>query len=953
MIFLQRVAEDLYQKFGKDISTIAMVFPNKRPAAYLRKWLGGVITEPVWSPPMFTIHEFILSATDRLPADRLLQVFQLFEAYREVMSAAGEPFNDTFDTFYPFGEILLNDFTDLESNLAVVEDVYATLFQIEQLEKSFEYLTPSQKDYLRQFWASFSEEKLSRQQDKFLRLWKYLPHIYRRFTELLAHQQLINTGTAYRLLASDEHDRKDFDNRFTRVAFIGFNALNQAEISLFRKWKESGKALFYFDADEYYIDDELQEAGRFLRRNLKLFGNEIETGNAIRNKNKNVSYIPLEGDAAQVQVIANLLHQETGGVNPDQTAILLADEKQLMPLLSSLPESLPVNITMGFPLQRSLVWSLISNLLELQRAYHQYGGSRVHIEPLLAFLEHPWLLSYAPAREAAKRFIDGQSILVPAEIIMAEKDDLLVEMISRVDKPEQIFQLIRKFTTWWLNNPQGSEQTVLEIQLATAALEQVNRLDDLVGKFEAHLSIPFVVDAIRSVLSGMTVPLEGDPLEGIQIMGLLESRGLDFENVYLLQMNEGIFPRRAAAPTFLPDSIRRAFHLSVLENQDSIFAYVFYRLLQHARQVTCTWNNIVSEQSTGEKSRFLTQLHYESGLAVHVKKYALPVTAYWKPSITIPKDARTMGLLKRFSHPNNKLTPSAINTYLDCRLRFFYQYVSRIKEPESAIDIMDPRLVGKILHSCLELLYKKLEKQKGNRTVEKSDIAVMEAWLDESVLDIAFSVEILGSAALPFSFSGSTLVLRDIIRSYARTILKADEVYAPFIMEEMEANVAVPYTVRLEERAIPIFLGGYIDRIDRRNGIYRIIDYKTGRDDKEIPSVESLFARDKKRNKAALQTILYAWVLQQQKPAAVSIETGLYDLRNMTGSPVTFDWRFRLTGKNQRETISHSNHAYYEAEVMERLSAVIGEIFDESVAFDQTTLMEKCRQCPYDVLCGR
>ncbi|MCA0398978.1 MAG: PD-(D/E)XK nuclease family protein [Bacteroidetes bacterium] len=951
--FLYEVAEHAYKRFGKDLSRVAFVFPNKRPAIYLRKWLGELIEEPIWSPPMMTIHEFIFSSTHRLPADKLVSRFLLFEAYEEVFSEANEPYNNRFEDFFNFSEILLNDFTELEANGASIGDVYANLRAMGELSAGLDYLTEEQQRYLERFWSSFSIHRMSRQQEKFIRLWEKLPAIYNRFSEKLAKQGLIDTGTAYRALAAGQHDKTDFDAAYSHIAFVGFNALNQSEQKIFTNYKEAGRALFYFDADLHYIDDPLQEAGRFIRRNLQLFGNELAAGDTIRSSKKRIEVLMVEGDAAQAGLVPQLLAEiEDLKTHPEKTALLLADESQLEPVLQSLPPGIKVNITMGYALKRSVIYPLVLAYLKYAVGAAQQQNKYVFYEPVFQLLEHPWLQAYEPAVALRKQLQQEVSIRIPVSALLATGDPLLQKIFTPLTDPMALFDGIRNLLQWWSGAGNKARQTDMLRQLATAAWQQLNRLEGLLSTFSQHLSIGFVADTIQMSLFSLSVPLEGEPLEGLQIMGLLESRGLDFEQYILLQVNDGILPKRSAAPTFLPDSIRRAYQLSVLENQDSIFAYVFYRLLQRSSRAWMTYNTLVTDQSTGEPSRFLAQLAYETKMDLVKKQVSIPLKAYWKEAIQVEKTEPVLGLLKRFTNVHKKLTPTAINNYLDCRLKFYFSQLAEIKEPEVFLTELDAKTVGTIFHRVLENLYTDLVTQKKREKVDKADIQYMRAQLP-TALDKAFS-EVLTGTDKPFVFSGSFLVLREIIASYAKKVLAVDEVYAPFSLVSMERQLAVQVPITVSGKKEMIWLGGYVDRIDWKEGVYRIIDYKTGADERKIQSIASMFDRENpQRNKAALQTLVYAWVLQREEREKISVETGIYDVRAMGKSPEDFSWQFVLKETGTPEKIDHLAFAQYEAAIWEKLMEVIVEIFDPSIPFNQTNLVEKCVHCAYNKLCSR
>jgi ATP-dependent helicase/nuclease subunit B len=955
-MFLQEVAKDLYTRFGKNISELALVFPNKRPALYIRKWLGEEISGPLWSPELFTIHEFIQRSTSKLSADRLQQSFLLFESYCEIMQQQGEEYTTSFENFFGFGEILLNDFTELESNLAAIEDVYANLYQVEQIEKGFDYLSEEQQQYLKRFWTSFSADHMSRQQEKFIRLWKHLPAIYNRFKEQLSGMGLVNTGTIYRELVNQTNDQKGFIDAYKKIIFIGFNALNQAELKLFQRYKEQGKALFYFDADQHYLEDELQEAGRFMRRNIRLFGNEAPLLNGIKRTDRPVHVITAEGDAAQVRLIPQLLKElPKVSRSTDAVAVLLSDEKQLLPLLHALPDDFPVNITMGYELQQSPVFSMIRSILDIHVSLSKNQHKKTFYQPLVQFLQHPWLQHHPPATEFAQTILTKGMITVHQQQLEELADPFLQNLFTEITSPRQLFDRIKQLLEWWSVHTPVNNQTELQRQLVTAAYLQLNRLEDLLQQYQQYTSVQFVAETIVRVLSSLSVPLEGEPLKGLQVMGLLESRGLDFDRIILLNVNEGVLPKRSAAPSFLPDSIRRAFSLSVLENQDTIFAYVFYRLLQRSSEMWCTYNSIVSDQSTGEKSRFLTQLEHETNIPFLYRSLLLPVNPTPKEPITISKDAGILKTMHRFSMEQSKLSPSAINNYIDCRLKFYFSKIARIREPDEFPEEIDPRTLGLILHKTMEFLYQKLEQTRGNKQVLPEDFKFLQQWLTETELDRAFASEIRKDPGSTIHYNGTYLVVREVLLSYAQAVLEADERYAPFTMVQMEAEVSIPVSFDVHGKKTSIQLGGYIDRIDEKEGVYRIIDYKTGKDSKTIPSVESLFDREKTdRNKAALQTFIYSWVLQRTGNTHRKIETGLYDIRNLKKEKENFDWRFNLKeGRGQQTSITHHLHADIELQVIEKMIPVLQEIFDPAVPFDQTSLVEKCQYCPYKILCGR
>ncbi|ULQ51690.1 PD-(D/E)XK nuclease family protein [Flavihumibacter fluvii] len=950
-MFLKEVAAALYHRFGPGLSKLAIVFPNKRPAVYFRQHLGNLIDKPIWSPDLLTIHEFIQLSDRKLPADRLLQSFLLYEAYAAEMLEQGETNIPSYERFYALGEILLNDYAELESNAIAINDLYSNMANIAAIEQGLDYLTPEQQDYLQRFWKNFSTERLSAQKEKFLQLWRVLPAIFGRFSKMLDEKGLTTTGTLYRNLVHGGNTETDFAAAYDQLVFVGFNALNQAELQLFSKWKKEGKALFFFDADVHYIQDPLQEAGLFLRRNLQLFGNELETRNEINRADRPVHIIAAEGNAAQVRLLPQLLQQVPDlAEHPEKVAIFLADEQQLMPVLHALPDHIPfINITMGYSLVQSPVFSLVQTIINVQLSLQQNGGKRIYYQPLLQLLQHPYLYEVKAAEDLVATITKRSQVSIPAAQWESIEEKRIAKIVRPVEHPIDVIACIKNVLELQAESMGQGAIASLEAQLITAAYYQLNRLEGLLQQFNRQLSLAFIGETILQVLRSLSVPLEGEPLKGLQVMGLLESRGLDFEHIILLNVNEGVLPKKAAAPTFIPDSIRRAYGLSVMEKQDAIFAYVFYRLLQRSHTVYCLYNSTVDDHGTGEQSRFISQLEHETRIPFIHNSIQVNISPEAKPPIVIQKDERVMHTMRKFM--GAPLSPSAINTYLDCRLRFYFSKIARIEEPESFQDAIDARMLGNILHRAMQFLYLDLARSKSNnKTVAAIDFAFLKENIPGAV-DRAFGKELAGDETIRVNYTGTYTVIVEVIKVYIQAILDCDERYAPFTIKHLEQGVDSQYTVAVNGKEWTIKIGGIIDRVDEKNGVYRIIDYKTGKDKKSFSDIAALFDReDANRNKAALQTFIYAHVLQQQLPANTALVAGIYDVRNMRKEGEAFNWQFTTDNET---AVTHQLMPGLVGETMAQVQLVLEELFDPAVPFNQATAIEKCQYCPYKVLCGR
>ncbi|XZF13309.1 PD-(D/E)XK nuclease family protein [Chitinophagaceae bacterium MMS25-I14] len=949
--FLQITAQDIYRQFGNDIASLAIVFPNKRPAIYFRQELGRLLQQPVWSPDLYTIYEFIEQSTHLLPADRFVQSFVLYDAY---VTVAGQQGADalSYESFYAMGEILLNDFNEIDAYLVDATSLYSYLQQVEQIEKGFDYLTEEQQSLLKRFWKTFSAERLSSQQEKFIRLWGMLPDIYTLFHQQLQTQNLATYGNIYRTLATDIKHQTFFTNRWKKIVFVGFNALNKAEEIFLKKLQEDGKALFYFDTDPLYLDDAIHEAGLFLRRNIQRTGlkNSFPVGpSLINDKEKTISIVSASGTTAQAHLLPQLLKQWKHDPEKPETAILLADEKMLMPVLHALENDVPVNITMGFPLPQSNLFTLIRSFLHLQEQLGRSSKEKIYYKDINALLLHPLLhIRDQKLLKIVQQLQDDNQVWVPVSFLLQQPHELMELLFRPATTNEALLLRLLQLLEWIAQT--GRKFTDIETTLLKETFQAVTRVAGLFRENLRTVSVSFACSILMKILQTITIPLEGEPLRGIQIMGLLESRALDFKNIILLGANEGILPKAAAAPSFIPDSIRRAFGLSVTENQDAIFAYVFYRLLQRSENIHLLYNHIVDEQSTGEYTRFIRQLQYETEADIRFQQLKQSLLPSGTNVISIPKEGKVWGTLQGYLSGVKGLTPSAINAYIDCRLKFYFSKVAGLEAPQEMMEKIDAATFGNILHHCMEKLYGDLRKEKKSGLVTAADITLLRTRLDGQV-DISFAKTMLKKEAAQYEFSGNEHIIREVVKQYAQRILDADERYAPFEIVQMEKWMDATYSFSVNDRIQYIKLGGYMDRVDRKNDIYRIVDYKTGSDKKEVV-LDAITVRDgDANNKAALQTILYAWIVQQNlNITSGSIEPALYNVREMNDR--NFDWRF-FHKNNKDSRLDAAATAVVLQSLQPGMDELLGELFDPAIPFDQTTKVEKCGYCDFRELCNR
>lgn len=956
--FLNEVAADLLNRFDGNLQQVAIVFNNKRPGLFLKKHLGEQSGKSLWSPSFFTVGEFFAKSSDLVVADQFTQFFTLHKEYNQLLLREGKDAMSP-DKFYSMAEIILGDFAQIDYDLANAEELFSELEDIAVIQQQFPHFNKEQYDFLEQFWASFSKEKQQSFQQKFIDLWKRMPELYKNFHQSLREAGYSTVAALYRQLA--ENPDSIFLDQFSQVAFVGFNALNKAEAKLFRHWQEKGKAIFYFDIDAYYMDDTLQEAGLFLRRNIHTSGLSNALGEApsfLKGKETTVQVIQAHGHAAQAKAISQFEYIKSYLVtseHPEKTAIIIADESLLLPVLQTIPnETSRVNVTMGFPLSQSTAFGLIDLWLNIQDQVHRERKDSVYYKDVQAFLSHPLTGVQEREREILlKRMLDNQWVEVP--LTELHFSSLLAPNFFTVKHTglQTIDALYVLLTAVLEQRQKHGLLQQLEAKLLMEVSKELNLLYDGLNAYQENLPLAFVLSLIRKALQGLTVPLEGEPLRGVQVMGLLESRCLDFENIIIMGVNEGTLPKLGVSPTFIPDSIRRVHGLPVLENQDAIAAYLFYRLLQRPQNITLVYNSLIDESNSGESSRFLKQLEFESSFRFQYHTQNQPVQAVVAKDLIIEKKGKVWSALQKFlqskgNWDDEKISATALTTYLNCSLQFFFKYVAKIKEPEEITENLEANQVGSVLHQVMEWFYEDLAKNSPvisgeNIRTKRSEIATLSK---QALSQVLFRNKL----QLHKPNSMQQIILK-IVEEYVDVILTHDEAVAPFRIIELEnkKDYKLQFPIGIKGQEHKVLLYGIIDRVDERAGTVRIVDYKTGSDDVKYSDLESLFERDgKKLNKAMIQTLFYTYIYEQVKKVD-RVEPNLYIIRKMKNDGTLFF----SGGRGGKIFLQEEHLAEMKTGFYDKLKALLEEMFNPDLPFAQTTKIDNCTYCVYKDICGR
>lgn len=928
--FLALVAEDIKQRFGKNLSEIAIVFNNKRPVTYLKKHLADTYGHAIWSPQFYTIQEFFSLASNAEQVSQLTQFFYLYELHNELLAKEGhEP--ETLEEFYPIAEIILSDFGQLDYDLANIDQIYMELYDTSKIDIEFQHLTKEQQDFIRQFWQSFSIAGHTGIQERFLKLWKRLPVLYRAFKQKLSEQKQTNYPTIYRQLANGELDSKALTQPFKKILFVGFNALNNAEAKLFKQWQDEDKALFYFDADSYYLDDKQQEAGLFIRRNIFQTGLQNALGevpNIIGSRKDNIHLYASTGKVSQTKLLHDVLveHEQEGKTS----AILLADESLLVPLLQSLPDT-KVNITTGFPLTQSPIFGILDLWMRVHEQISHLKKSKVTYQDVETFLNNPLTKVYNKEKAELQKFIaDKQLFEINIEDIKVNSSVLPHFFRPLSSSKEVIPTLIHLLDDLLISLAQDTQIKQIDANLLIETKKVLNQLHLGFEKIP-QLSILFQIGLIRKAIAPINSAIEGDPLDGLQIMGLLESRCLNFDNVYILGANEGILPKTSSAATFLPNTLRRAYGLPILENQDALSAYLFYRHLQYSTGIHLFYNSIVDESSTGEESRFIRQLEFESKFNFIKKQQQQPILFPPKEEeLVIPKTGKVWDYMReKYLDGKAKISATALTSYLQSPLQFFFKHVAEIKEPPRISQEFEMNILGTVIHNVMETI---LKPYKGladftSTQVLRNKISEVDALIIAEMASL-YAVELKSLEDM----NSLQRIMHKIASEYVKMYLEydADQFHSFRIIElENDKDYVLDFPIQVNGKDKIVQIYGIIDRVDEvvtdlGEVKKRIVDYKTGADVVKFTSIEKVFAANTE-NKALVQTLFYAFVFEQ-KTGIRGLEPNLYVARKMREEGTLFYG-------NRGALMEGEFLAEQKVEFVNFLKATLEEIFNPDIPF--------------------
>ena len=956
--FLKLVAADLYKHTEGNLAHTAVVFPNKRAGLFFNEYLAQESDSPIWSPAYVSISELFRSLSPWEVGDPVKLVCELYKIFRRETQST-----ETLDDFYFWGEMLISDFDDADKNRVDTNKLFSNLQDLRNIMDDYTFIDDEQEEAIRQFFQNFSIERRTALKERFISLWNVLGNIYKGFRESLASQNIAYEGMMYRHVI--EH--LDVDKLpYEKYVFVGFNVLNKVEHTLFTQLKDAGKAVFYWDYDEFYMKENRQavthEAGEFIRRNLRDFPSPL-SGELFKNlsKPKEVHYIASSTENAQARYLPQWIRNNL--TTPEkETAVVLCNEALLQPVLHSLPAEVKhVNITMGFPLSQTPVYSFLIALLELHTHGFNFKSGRYTFQSVVTLLKHPYTRQLTGQAELLEKELTRNNRFYPLPGELG-KDEFLTRLFTplsgNLNLCIRLSETLQQVASIYQANTSGTEDTDAFNQLYRESLFKayttINRFRTLIEEDELTVQSETFRRLLVKVLSATNIPFHGEPAIGMQVMGVLETRNLDFRHLVLLSVNEGQLPKSGGDSSFIPYNLRKAFGMTTIEHKIAVYAYYFYRLLQRAERITLMYNTSSDGLNRGEWSRFMLQFLIEWPHPITRQFLEAGQSPQGTSPITVEKTPDVMRRMQSLfdvrANPKAKFSPSALNYYLDCPLKFYYRYVAGLSAPDEVSAEIDSATFGSIFHYAAEHIYKdltthgKVINKEALETLLRNEVKLQD-YVDTAFKKLFFNVP---QNEKP-EYNGIQLINSAVIARYLKQLLQNDLRYAPFTFIASEMEVDEPIDIQTPKGVIKSRIGGIIDRMDSKDGTLRIVDYKTGGDADTPPHVESLFIPDKKRSNYVFQTFLYAAIMCRKQPTMKIAPALLYIHRAATEtySPVI------QMGEPRKPKEAVEDFSKYEKEYRERLQGLLEEIFNPEKSFAQTEIIEKCTYCDFKALCKR
>jgi len=933
--FISLVVKEYLELNKLHPNKVCIVFPNRRTGVFLRKELLKQLPETQWMPEWYSAEEFVGQLTSLKPLDSVTQLFEFYAVYKEMEGDDAE----SFDQFQSWGDQLLHDFNEIDLYLVDTNALFGNI----------------NAAYAIKMWSPDLTEPSPLQQE-YLRFWSKLNPWYTGWKNHLKKNTWATHASMYRYLAEQLNPILD-EARWEKIIFAGFNALNAAEKKLFQALRKRNKGIFLWDCDPYYMDNQAHEAGIFLREHHAEFGHELVRLRKplISSLKRTISITGVSKNTGQAVVAGHILDElAKSGADLTQTAVVLADESILMPLMEQLPDSIEsANITMGYPLHLMPLSGLFQLSLELLQ--HKKDGKTpvFYFAYLVRFFKHPTIASIFPPQllhEVVLK-INSDNRIYRSFNSLPHASDKLSSIAFLFGKNNQdagtILGLLVKLADllreeWLLNE----KQYAIELDALLLISRIIKRLIRWSKDYEELLSVEFISKTFGQLVRKETLSFYGEPLKGLQIMGLLETRNLDFKNLIILSVNENLLPLGKVHKSFIPFDISKAHKLPTYRERDAIYAYHFYRLIQRAENVHLIYNSETDEFGKGEQSRFITQLEQElqgnSNTIFARKDFVIQLSQPEEPPIIIQKTPEIISFLKtKYASPENKergLSPTALNSFIQCSLKFYLNYVAGVRDEDEIQEEIGADIIGSALHKALEWLFLPYVNEQITAVIVSKMLVEAPALIKKAFAEFVED-EMINEGTNLLLYKSASRMFTNYLKNYQKQLADYSE---PPVILELEKKLHRTLNIDSANGALDVNLSGTIDRIEKVGDILRIIDYKSGGVDKnELKYKELGYDHQPSKIAKAMQLMHYAFLGREYDKMA-PIQAGIHSLK-YSSSGLMF---LAMEGDELLDERHEKGIAYL-------LNMHLSDLFSENEPFKQTTDKNVCLYCSFKEMCNR
>ena len=952
--FLKSIVEYHLDNFPNELDKFCFVFPSQRASHFFKNELKSLVKKPIWSPDIMTISEFFNTYNPTPISDNITLIFKLHQVYKEVINS-----EITIDEFIDLGDIFIKDFNDIDNYLVDAKMLMSNIHDIKEIENDFSYLTKEQIEVITNFWDTFNTANISSHQESFIDLWKKMPELYTKFKALLKSEGLAYQGMVARELAEKTIKDKLIETDYKTIVFAGFNALNKCEKEIFNQLSKQNKATFFWDYPRWIApttnlashEEFPHEAYKFMQYNLENFPSPRDWENPFNDDFPDITIAAASNELEQSSITYDFLETENFSDTDEKTGVILADENMLLPVLYSIPSKYKsINITLGYPLKNTPAFALIDILLSLQNNTRVTKEGKVwfYHKDVTAVLRHQYinLILGEEAHKSIDKLIKQKQIFVPKSNF--EDSEMMQTIFSKIETTSDLEEYLHNILMLIYKEIESEEEVNIEQEFIYFLYTTIKRLSDILSELEQRPSPETWQSLFKKIIFKQSVPFKGEPLKGLQIMGILESRAIDFENLIILGLTEGVFPKKNPPMTFIPFNLRKGYELPTIDNQDSIFAYYFYRLIHRAKNIKLiyTTNKALTEES--EMSRFLQQLVYEYPGKIIQQSALQQINIQERRELIAEKNDKVQEILDDWKNGDKKLSPSALSEYLLCPLKFYYKYILKISESEELEEDLSGRVFGNIFHEVIQNIFedfigKEVTKEDIYRIIKDKEnikIKLQEAFDKEFKTDTS-------TRKLYQDLQGKNILVFEIIFKYIIQLLKIEANRAPFTIIGLEKEVKATVDTNFGT----IHLGGKIDRVDKKGKEIIIADYKTGRAENSFIKIEDLFnQKTHDKTKAIFQTLLYSYILDNSEYKNQPINPNIIPLRSIYNPDFKADIIQKKNTRDKGQSIYYSNEEIKKEFTSEFLNT-INELFNPEISFKQTEVLNNCKYCPYKAHC--